>query len=59
MPITTDDRTSIIERITPIFDEVIGEYDFKKYPADDYQHFKNTFSFLPAQNNEIENAMIW
>lgn len=59
MPITNDECNSIIEKISPIFDQVVGEYDLRKYPAANYESFKNTFSSLADRNHEIEDAMKW
>lgn len=59
MSIFKGERIAISERISPIFDQVIGEYDFDKYPPQSYEHFKSTFSSLHHDNDEIENAMKW
>lgn len=38
---------------------MLNEYDFGKYPADDYQRFKLSFSSLKNENSDINDALIW
>lgn len=57
--ITQNEVNKIAKFILPIFQEVIGKYDFCKYPLADYQHFKLSFSSLSNQNEDIKNALIW
>lgn len=59
MPISQNETNQIIERITPIFDQVLNEYDFGKYPAEAYTRFKDAFSSLTCTSNDISDAMIW
>lgn len=59
MPITQTDATQIATRIQPIFNQVLNEYDFGKYPATDYQRFKNSFSSFSATNIDIQDSLIW
>lgn len=41
------------------YSRILAEYDFKKYPIDEYEHHKDVFSSLRATSLEISNAMIW
>lgn len=41
------------------YESHLNEYDFKKYPANEYIHYKNTFSSLCATPEDITNALIW
>ena len=59
MPITKDERDQVIEKILPIMDGVIAEYDFGKYPAIEYAKFKSAFSTLSESNTKIADAMKW
>jgi len=59
MPINQNEASEIVNRIGPIFDRVLNEYDFGKYPAEDYQRFKISFSALNIPNTDIEDALIW
>ena len=59
MPLTHDEAVQISQIINPIFDEVVADYDFHKYPADRYELFQNTFSQLPLNNGLIEESLKW
>lgn len=59
MPFTKNEINQILARIEPIFEQVLGTYDFNKYPASNYEQFKNTFSAFLNPNDEISNAMLW
>jgi hypothetical protein len=59
MPITQHETNLIVTKITPIFNQVINEYDFRKYPAANYEQFKNSFAALNNENNNITDAMKW
>lgn len=59
MPINQNEANEIANRIEPIFDQVLDEYDFRKYPANDYQRFKTSFSALNNPNPDIADALIW
>jgi hypothetical protein len=59
MPITKNETNQIVARIAPIFQQVLNEYDFRKYPAADYARFKASFTALANPNNDISDAMIW
>jgi hypothetical protein len=59
MPITSIETILIAQRITPILQDILNEYDYEKYPASDYARFKASFSALNSSNSEIEDAMIW
>lgn len=59
MPITNDERNLIANKIQPIFDAVVNDYDFNKYPADDYLKFKQSFSNLACQSLDIADALVW
>ena len=59
MPITPTEANQIAARIAPMFERVLGEYDFAKYPAADYARFKASFSALNPTDAEIEGAMVW
>ncbi|WP_289133069.1 hypothetical protein [uncultured Spongiibacter sp.] len=59
MPINQNEANEIANRIEPIFDQVLDEYDFRKYPANDYQRFRTSFSALNNLNPDIEDALIW
>lgn len=59
MPINQNEAKQIASRIAPIFDQVIGEYNFKQYPAQEYRRFKELFSSLNCQDNDIADALIW
>ncbi|MCU0493847.1 MAG: hypothetical protein MUD01_19830 [Chloroflexaceae bacterium] len=59
MAITEREAAQIVEQITQTFEQVLNEYDFRKYPAANYDHFKTTFSKLNPTNSDIENAMVW
>lgn len=59
MPITNEEAKEIAGIILECFDEVLGEYDFGKYPADNYTSFKEVFSTLSLDNDLIEDAMMW
>lgn len=59
MPITQTEANQIATRIQPIFNQVLNEYDFGKYPAADYQRFKITFSLLATPNPDIQDSLIW
>lgn len=50
---------SIAIKITPIFDKVLNEYDFGKYPSEPYTKFKDSFDALDCSKNDISDAMIW
>lgn len=59
MPLTPQQLRQIVGLIGPIFDQVLNEYSYAKYPAADYQRFQNNFSTRTATNLDIEQAMIW
>jgi hypothetical protein len=59
IPITQNETNQIVARITPIFNQVLNEYDFGKYPAADYDRFKTSFAGLTNLNNDIADAMTW
>jgi hypothetical protein len=43
MPITQIEANQIAWHINPIFQQVLNEYDFGKYPAEDYERLKYHF----------------
>lgn len=59
MPVTEVEATQIVVRIGPVFQQILNEYDFRKYPAAEYARFKASFSRLNSPNRDIEDAMIW
>lgn len=59
MPVTADDAKKIGDSIMEIFPRILGEYDFGKYPADEYAGFKKSFADLNPSNEQIQDAMIW
>ena len=59
MPITQAEAKQIVTRISPIFQQVLTEYDFRKYPAADYVRFQASFSALSVPNHDIEEALVW
>ena len=59
MPLTNHEAGEIANIIAPIFDKVVADYDFAKYPAEDYKRFKNEFSALNENNGLIEEALVW
>lgn len=56
---TEAELNRITAKIQPIFDSVLNEYDFQKYPAREYTHFKSRFSSLSTSDSDIERALIW
>ena len=59
MPITHDEAVQISQIIIPIFDDVVADYDFNKYPADRYEEFQNVFPQLDPNNGLIEESLKW
>lgn len=59
MPVTQTEASQIAERIAPIFQQVLNEYNFGKYPAADYSRFRVSFSALTAPRDDIEAALVW
>jgi hypothetical protein len=59
MAITRAEANQIAESIAPIFQQVLDEYDFKKYPAADYSRLKISFSALTASHADIKDALVW
>lgn len=59
MPLFPQEADVIAAMIDPQFNQVLAQYDFGKYPANSYQAFKNTFSALPPNNNQISDALLW
>lgn len=59
MPLTPQEAQQIADIINPIFDQVLDEYDFGKYPAAQYAHFKHAFSTLQSTGQDIADALIW
>ncbi|WP_034098565.1 hypothetical protein [Pseudomonas rhodesiae] len=56
---TPSEATLIAARIAPVFDAVLNEYDFLKYPAAHYQAFKTSYSARTAQNPQIADSLLW
>ncbi len=59
MPLTKNEATQIATQINPLFNQVLGQYDFGKYPAQTYTSCKVAFSTLRANNNTISDALLW
>ena len=59
MPLTQQEAQQIAERISPIFTEVLDQYDFRKYPAAQYARFKRAFSTLRSTGHDIADALLW
>lgn len=59
MPITQEEANKIVAHVSPIFQQVVDEYDFSKYPAEELARFKALFSTFNPTNNDIKDAMIW
>jgi hypothetical protein len=59
VPITQAEANQITIPIVSIFHQVLEDYDFRKYPAYYYAHFKTVFAALNPSNADIEAAMIW
>ncbi len=59
MTVTPMEANQIAESITPIFQQVLDEYDFRKYPAAVYSRLKIAFSSLTAPHADIKDALVW
>lgn len=59
MPIEKNEIDLVIEKILPIIDDVIAEYDFRKYPSAEYENHKSSFSTLSESHINIAGAMKW
>jgi hypothetical protein len=59
VPITPNEAALVVAQITPIFGQILAEYDFGKYPSADYIRFKVSFSALQNPNPDIADAMVW
>lgn len=59
MAINQLEAEQIANRIIPIFNQVIDVYDYRKYPAQELQQFKESFSSLRIENYHIRDALIW
>jgi len=59
MPLTHQEAIEIAKLINPQLDIVLAQYDFTKYPANQYQSFKQNFSSLPFKNNQLSSAILW
>ena len=59
MPITPQEANQVAAHIAPFFQKMLDGYDFRKYPADDYERFKASFSALNNPNADIEDALKW
>lgn len=59
MPITITEADQIVRKISPILPAVVKEYDFGKYPADEYHVLKDQFAAIVAPCESIEKALVW
>lgn len=59
MPIPLTEADQIARKIIPILPAVVKEYDFGKYPADDYHLLKDQFAAVAAPRDSIEKALVW
>lgn len=59
MPLTQQESQQIVDKINPIFTEVLDEYDFVKYPAAQYVRFKQEFSTMQSTGGDIADALLW
>lgn len=59
MKFTPQQVQQINDLIEPIFDQVLAEYSFEKYPAQNYASFQSAFSQGTATNTDIQQAMAW
>lgn len=59
MVLTEQETRQIVQLIQPIFQSVLGEYDFGKYPADRYSAFQKAFSELSPAADQINDALLW
>lgn len=59
MPVTRAEADKIVRKISPVFSEVVKEYDFRKYPADQYRVLREQFAVVAAPPESIEQALVW
>ena len=59
MPITLIETNYIVQNICLILPEVSKEYDFRKYPADEYHILRDEFAAMAASGESIEKALVW
>ena len=59
MPLTLTETDHIVQKISPILLTVTNEYDFRKYPANEYHALKDEFAALAAPQASIEKALVW
>ena len=57
--LTQEETFAIYRAIAPQRERVAALYDYTKYPAADYNRFRETFSALPQLNPDIQRAMEW
>jgi hypothetical protein len=57
--ITGNEAKQISELISPIFNQHLAKYSFKKYPAVDYARFKEAYSKMDILNEEIYGSLVW
>jgi hypothetical protein len=56
---TQAEASQIAERIAQIFQQILNEYDFGKYPAAEHARFSASFSALTATPDDIQGALVW